>query len=227
MHANTDPSPTTETPDQLTPSFIARLLAMIIATIPGTPTDTQAAKAELQEFVRILFAAFHPQTPIEAAVAARAITAWFAAMDLLGRAARPGLADDTVRRLRGTANATARAFDAALRERAKRQPKPLPAQPAAAPAPQPAAAAPQPKPAAPNRAPTPEPRRDPRLTPGPRSIAAAKDHPMGDFDTLLAAARALGIAARGNDFRTALQTSVALPTAILAAATAQPAHTPL
>jgi hypothetical protein len=210
MHPDTNA--TSEADDQLTPSFIARLLVSILATIPSALTATPADKAELQAFVRTLFAAFHARSPIEAALAGRAITAWFAAMDLYARAARTGLADDAARRLRGTANATGRLFDAALRERARRQPRLRPAQPAAAP-PQPWPQAPTPPSATPhqaarttpNRAPTADPRLDPKFAPAPRP-ANAKQSAL-----LTVVEQAIRSASRGENWRAGLQTSVALP----------------
>lgn len=213
MHPNANTTPTIEADDQLTPRFIARLLVSILATIPAALTATPADKAELEHFVRTLFAAFHPRTPVEAALAARAVTSWFAAMDLHTRAACPGLADDAARRLRGTANATGRLFDAALRERARRQPRPLPAQPAAAP-PQPRPQTSTPASAAPHqpartahndRAPTPDPRLDPKFASAPRPANARQSA------LLTAVEHAIKSASQGENWRAALQASVALP----------------
>lgn len=215
MHPQAQSPTTNVTADQPPSRFIARLLDALSATIPFADADTPADKAECREFVRILFTALHPSTPIEAALAVRAIAAWLAAMDLFARAARPGIADDAARRLRGTANATGRAFDAVLRERARRHGKPLPAALEAEPS-KSRTPAPRPPSTAPKHARASGPLLDPRLAPEPPAAAPGKHRVANQIDVLLAAAHAVSSASQGHDWRTALRASVALPAAATA-----------
>ena len=66
--------------------------------------------------------ALHPADAKEAAQAARAIAAHFAAIDGFARAAKPGMSDETVIKLRGNALAASRLSDALVRPR--QQPRP-------------------------------------------------------------------------------------------------------
>ena len=69
-----------------------------------------------------MFEAFQPADALEAVQAANAVAAGLAAMDSFTRAARPGLSDQTVTRLRSSALAAGRVFDVAVRARGGEQP---------------------------------------------------------------------------------------------------------
>ena len=103
------------------PDFLALLLAALAKIIPGyaemTDVDCEANLA----LARSMFEAFQPADALEAVQAANAVAAGLAAMDSFARAARPGLSDETVMRLRTNALATGRVFDAAVRARGGEQ----------------------------------------------------------------------------------------------------------
>ena len=108
--------------------LLTTLFRMLAAALPLDGATPEIA-AETFQVACALFAAMQPRDPWAAAGATRAVAAHFAAMDLYARAARPGLSDDTARRLRAGANTCSRTADAVRR--------------ASAPAPQRAAAPPE------------------------------------------------------------------------------------
>jgi hypothetical protein len=77
---------------------------------------------------RTLLEAWQPADVMEAAVATRAFAAHLAAMDSFARAAKPGMSDESVIRLRGNAIAAGRVFDN-LRREFRRLRRPAPAEP--------------------------------------------------------------------------------------------------
>jgi hypothetical protein len=106
------------------------LLRLLAAALPRGDISPKIA-AENEQAAREMFFAMQPRDPGEARAAVRAVAAFFASMDMHARASRPGLADDTVLRLRAGANACSRVCDAAersLRKPAAAAPKPDPAQ---------------------------------------------------------------------------------------------------
>ena len=82
---------------------------------PPCRHDSQAERDENQQAARELFASLNPRDPAEAQLAALAIAAAQSAMDNFTRAARPGVADETAIRLRGSALAAGRTYAAVLR----------------------------------------------------------------------------------------------------------------
>ncbi len=114
----------------VSPRFIARLLKGLAATAPGGANADQAAREEDEAAARELFEALEPGDAAEAQLAAIAVASAQAAMDGFARAARPGLSDETVVRLRSNALAAGRAYAAAMRSLRRRTP--APARPAAA-----------------------------------------------------------------------------------------------
>jgi hypothetical protein len=105
-----------------TPDLLALLLAALAKTIPGYAEMSDADREANLTLARSLFEAFQPADALEAARAAQAVAASLAAMDSFARAARPGLSDETVVRLRSNALATGRVFDVAVRARGGEQP---------------------------------------------------------------------------------------------------------
>jgi hypothetical protein len=92
------------------PAALLRCLLRQLAAALPTPLDTpDSAAADTQQTACAMFFAMQPQDVLEAASAVRAIIAHFAAIDMHLRAARPGLSDATVMRLRASANACDRA----------------------------------------------------------------------------------------------------------------------
>lgn len=118
------------------PGILATLLRMLAAAVPVAPADTPEVIAANGNLARAMFFAMQPQDAAAGAAAVRTIAAHFASMDLYARAARPGLSDDTVRSLRTSANACARARDTGQRrlrptpQAAAESASPLPASPA-------------------------------------------------------------------------------------------------
>ena len=110
-----------------TPSMAARspahspaLLKALDAAMPAGATDSQADRDENRQATRELFESLNPRDPAEAQLAAIAIAAAQSAMDNFARAARPGVADETAIRLRGSALTAGRTYAAALRTLRKR-----------------------------------------------------------------------------------------------------------
>ena len=101
----------------ITQAFLVLLLDSLAETIPAGQ-DREAGLT----IARTLLEALHPADAKEAAQAARAIAAHFAAMDGFARAAKPGMSDETVIKLRGNALAASRLSDALVRPR--QQPRP-------------------------------------------------------------------------------------------------------
>jgi hypothetical protein len=102
----------------ITQAFLALLLDTLAETIPAGQ-DREAGRA----IARALLEALRPTDAKEAAQAARAIAAHFAAMDCFARAAKPGMSDETVIKLRSNALAASRLSDALMRP-PRHQPRP-------------------------------------------------------------------------------------------------------
>jgi hypothetical protein len=109
--------------------FLDLLVDMLAKTVPAGMLSGQSALA----VARTLLEAWQPADPMEAAMAARAVAAFLAAMDGFARAAKPGLDDAGAVRLRSNAIAAGRQFDAILRT-IRRQRQPQPAKPPLSPA---------------------------------------------------------------------------------------------
>jgi hypothetical protein len=118
-------------------AFLSLLADMLVKTIPTDASESETARQTGLSITRKLLEAWQPADAMEAALAARAIAAWLAAMDSFARAAKPGLSDEKAIRLRGNAIAAGRVFDNLLRTfRRQRQPvraKPQPRVPDPAP----------------------------------------------------------------------------------------------
>ncbi len=107
------------------PAYLALLIDALARTVPADTDQSAAAREASLAEARMLFEAWQPADAMEAALAARAVAAHFAAMDSFARAAKPGVSDETVIRLRGNAIAAGRVFDRQLRAfRRQRQPAP-------------------------------------------------------------------------------------------------------
>jgi hypothetical protein len=112
--------PTTGACNQLSRVALRCLLRILSTTLPVNGGDSAEIAAEKWELARELFFAMEPTNAIEAMLAARAVAAQFATLDLYARAAQSGTADDKMLRLRAKAIAESRSSDAALRELDKR-----------------------------------------------------------------------------------------------------------
>src|SRR5208283_553714 len=75
-----------------------------------------------------------PSNPLEAVLAARAVTCQLRSLDMSARVARPGISDEKAMRLNASACAAERSFDAALRAMEKLRRKAAADRPAAKPA---------------------------------------------------------------------------------------------
>jgi hypothetical protein len=104
------------------PDLLALLLAALAKIIPGYAEMNEADRAANLALARTMFEASQPADALEAVQAANAVAAGLAAMDSFARAARPGLSDQTVTRLRSSALAAGRVFDVAVRARGGEQP---------------------------------------------------------------------------------------------------------
>jgi len=160
--STTDNTPADEPEPGLSRIFLRCLLQALAATIPagtGPASATAEAWAEQWDAARELFDAMQPRNPIEAVLAARAVAAHHASMDMYARAAVPGTTDEKALRLCASAAAASRSFDTALRMLEKRQAKPRDAagKPASKRPPAPARAAQQPAVAEPPTPPAPIP----------------------------------------------------------------------
>ncbi|HEY2619765.1 MAG TPA: hypothetical protein VGI78_20655 [Acetobacteraceae bacterium] len=102
--------------------FIRRLLQMLAAATPGANQDDTAAYSENWQATCELFEALGPGDAADAQLAAIAIAAGQSAVDGFVRAARPGMSDETVIRLRGSALAAGRAYAAWIHDLRERQP---------------------------------------------------------------------------------------------------------
>jgi hypothetical protein len=104
------------------------LIDALARTVPADKDRSEAARAASLAEARTLLEAWQPADALEAALAARAVAAHFAAMDSFARAAKPGMSDESVIRLRGNAIAAGRVFDN-LRREFRRLRRPAPAEP--------------------------------------------------------------------------------------------------
>jgi hypothetical protein len=124
MNNQTSDLGTAASPDAAVVRFIAHVRDAVSCTAAAEEGEDAQARAVRQEGARVMFTALRPRDPMEAALAARAVAAHHAAMDMYARAARPGTPDDKAMRLRNSAIAASRSYDVALRELGKRQGKP-------------------------------------------------------------------------------------------------------
>jgi hypothetical protein len=108
--------PTAGASSQISRVALRCLLRILSTTLPSSSSDSAESAGEKWELARELFFAMEPINAIEGMLAARAVAAQFAAMDLYARAAQSGLADDKMLRLRAKAIAESRSSDATLRE---------------------------------------------------------------------------------------------------------------
>jgi hypothetical protein len=124
-------------------SFIKRLLQTLVAATPGATQDDIGIRSENWQLTCELFEALDPGDAAEAQLAAIAIASARASLDGFVRAARPGISDETVLRLRGSALAAGRAYLAMMHDLRKPEPDAAEATPAAQdpPAPKPDAPA--------------------------------------------------------------------------------------
>ena len=96
-------------------AFLTLLIDMLAKTVPADEGQAGTAREAGLTIARTLLEAWQPADAMEAALAARAIAAYLAAMDSFARAAKPGLSDEKAIRLRGNAIAAGRVFDNLLR----------------------------------------------------------------------------------------------------------------
>jgi hypothetical protein len=101
--------------DELPPGFADTLIDALVRTVPAIAADAPNNPAECRETVRVMFTAMQPRNVTEAVLAAEAIAAFHAAMDMYARAAKPGTSDDKAIRLRNNALGGSRGFDTTLR----------------------------------------------------------------------------------------------------------------
>ncbi len=107
-------------PEPLFASFVDMLLETLAKLVPAK-ADGADVQATRRNFARALFDAFKPRDMLEAMVAADAVAAHCAAMDLFARASPSSVSDKAVVSLRGKALAASRSFYAALRMLEKRR----------------------------------------------------------------------------------------------------------
>jgi hypothetical protein len=109
--------------EQIFAGFLALLLDPLAKMVPGKGDDA-ATHSTRRDLARVLFDAFEPRNAIEAVLAARAVAAHHASMDAYTRAAEPDISDEKCIRLRNSAIAVSRSFDAALRtlEKLRKEP---------------------------------------------------------------------------------------------------------
>jgi hypothetical protein len=103
-----------------TKDFADILEFSLAATLPANPEDSPEIRARKLAAARRQFAAFHPGDEAEAQAAAMAVAIMLGAMDSLARAARPGVGNETVGRLRGNALTAARFYTSTLDKIRKR-----------------------------------------------------------------------------------------------------------
>lgn len=89
--------------------FIRRLLTKLSGIITIDPEQDPTAWAEEWQMLEELFWALKPTNPVEAVLAAHFVNTQHSGMELIARAAQPGLSDETVRRPRTGAHAAGRA----------------------------------------------------------------------------------------------------------------------
>jgi len=165
----TDPATTEASP--LSRIFLKRLLKKLAAALPVDAQEHPEDFAEEWEAARELFFSMQPRTPLEAVLAARAVTCHLRDMDMSARVARPGISDEKAQRLNASASAAERSFDAALRALDKLRCKAAADQPAA----KPADARPEPAPGLLARGPAPLTRR-PAPIPNVQSLQPRGSH---------------------------------------------------
>jgi hypothetical protein len=113
----------TATSTQPDPAFFAMVLNALDKIVPALDYENEAERAAGRLLARALFEELWPANAMEAATVSRMIAAHFAAMDSYARAAKPGMSDDMVIRLRGRAIAASRLFDAQLQLLPPRRPR--------------------------------------------------------------------------------------------------------
>lgn len=114
------PIPDHSVSEQAIAAFNQRMLRKLRAAIPGTPGE-QEHEADC-EAAQALFASLNPHDPAEAALAVLAVSTLEAALDNFARANRPGIANETVLRMRNAAMSAARSYHATLRYLRGKQP---------------------------------------------------------------------------------------------------------
>jgi hypothetical protein len=122
LAARAEPA-TGDATEELPALFVDMLLDSLSTTIPGHVDDGPAMQIGRWRAARMLFEAMRARTPVEAVLAARAVAAHYASMDMYARAAQRDTTDEKALRLRSSANAASRSFDTALRTLEKRQGK--------------------------------------------------------------------------------------------------------
>lgn len=90
-------------PSPLGTPGIRDMLSLMLETLPVDPKRDPADGKIRQQAAAAAFAALLPRDALEAELAARVVTAHYAAMDCFRRAALPAVSDDVAIRLRGTA----------------------------------------------------------------------------------------------------------------------------
>ncbi len=167
---------------QLDPATLATLVRTTLDALPVNPDWSAEDIAARREAALLAVAALGPRDPVEAMLAARVVALHHAVMESLRRAVLPEAEDTMVIRLRGSAIALSRLFDATLRELEQMQARP--ARPVQA-APEPAAEEDDDRqPEAGEEAPIPPGQRNPPL---PRNLVAGFDEelPRAPAETLL------------------------------------------
>jgi hypothetical protein len=114
----------TTSSERIFAGFVVLLLDTLAKMVPGEADDADA-RIVRRDIARILFEAFTPCDALEAMLAARAVAAHHATMDGYARAAQPGTSDEKSIRLRNTAIAASRSFDAVLRTLEKQRKEPV------------------------------------------------------------------------------------------------------
>jgi len=115
--------------DTFSPVFIRRLLIKLSGIITIDQQQHPTAWAEEWQALQEFFWSLKPTTPVEAVLAARIVDLQHSGMEMTLRAARPGLSDDKVLRLRTCANAASRALLTTLHRLEMRQRQGAPAEP--------------------------------------------------------------------------------------------------
>ena len=113
----------TATSTQPDPAFFAMVLDALDKIVPALDFENEAERAAGRALARALFEELWPANAMEAATVSCMIAAHFAAMDNYARAAKPGMSNDMVIRLRSSAIAASRLFDAQLRVLPPRRPR--------------------------------------------------------------------------------------------------------
>jgi hypothetical protein len=111
-----EPATTAGPGSKISPVMFRCLLRILSTTLPGNGNDSPEFAADKWEMAREVFFSMEPRNPVEAVLAARAVAAQFATLDLYARAAVSGTSDEKAMRLRAKAKAEARTFDTSLLE---------------------------------------------------------------------------------------------------------------